>query len=141
MSDKKPGLILTVGVMAQMLIENLDRPHGDAFRMAAEIIDTASRTPGLSPEKAEQWQRVVALYHAALLTFPPHDEAPALPDDWEDHQPPAEVYAAELPGYSLWVGLDADEIEAMENPAPVEIEEPAANYDDTARKPRVSFEP
>ncbi|WP_262300130.1 hypothetical protein [Microvirga sesbaniae] len=174
MTDKKPGLILTVSVMAQMVLENLDRADSPAFAQAAAIIDAAAQTPGLAPEKVEQWQRAVALYHSALLEFPPPDHAPEVPDYWQDHQPPAEAY--EEPGepdnrgflpedvreslflsdalaYDATTGAAAEAAEfaaldaapstteVRRSAAPVEFEEPGADHDDAARKPRVSFEP
>lgn len=122
MSDKKPGLILTVSAMARMLVENLDRADCEAFAHAAAIIDAATHTPGLPAHNVEQWQRAVALYHAALLEFPAHDATPEIPDYWYEYQPPPEAYEE-----------------------PAEPESPdfdsTPERDDTARKPRVSFEP
>lgn len=140
MSKTKPGLILSMSVMAQMLIDNLDRPHSRSAAMAADILTMAAEAEGVPAHNADQWRRAVALYESALIVFaPPGADAPPLPDDWQDHQPPAEAYD-EAPGFAEWVGLDADEIAAMQDPAPADFTEPAAP-EDTPRKPRVTFEP
>ncbi|MQW45318.1 hypothetical protein GHK68_24415 [Sinorhizobium meliloti] len=118
MTDERPDFIETINALARLLLDNLDRADTDSARTAAAIIDRATTTPELPPHNAENWGRAVALYHAALMEFPPPDYTPEPPADWAATLPPLEAYDDE----------------------PGEFED-CGTHDAASNKPRITFEP